>query len=118
MGRGMIRIDCDGTGTVVVARLCGVLDAEGTEKFTASLENYIPGIGAALLVDLSQVELIDSSGLGALIKIVTRARLRQGQVIIVAPTAFVRGVFEATRLDTWFDICTTLEAALDRLRSE
>ena len=102
----------------MVAGLSGDLNAEGMEKFNSSLEKYIPGIGTALLVDLSNVDLIDSSGLGALIKLVTRGRLRQGEVIIVAPNAFVRGVFETTRLDAWFDISATVESALERLRSE
>lgn len=110
----MIRIDCDDSGPFVVARLSGTLDAESTEEFVTSLEGYLPESGAALLVDMSQLELIDSSGLGAIIRLVARTRLRQGQVILVAPSAFVRGVFEATHLDTWLDICTTLEAAVER----
>ncbi len=71
-----------------------------------------------LLLDLSGVELVSSSGLGAIINRVARARTCGGHVILVSPSAFVQGVFETTRLDKWFDIATTLEDAVGRLRHE
>ena len=113
----MIAIDVDEGGSCVVARLSGTLDAESTEEFAASLEQHIPAGGSALLVELSQVASIDSSGLGAIIKLVTHAKLRQGQVLIVAPSPFVMGVLEATHLDTWLDVCPTLEEAVERARN-
>lgn len=110
----MFRIDCDNSGPVVVVKLSGTLGSENTEEFDTFLDQYIPESGAALLVELSQLESIDSSGLGAIIKLVTRARLGQGEVILVGPSAFVQGVLEATHLDAWIDICPTLEDAVER----
>ncbi len=110
----MFSIDCDTSGPFVVVKLSGTLRAENTEEFDTFFDQYIPESGAALLVEMSQLELIDSSGLGAIIKLVTRARLVQGDVILVGPSAFVQGVLEATHLDAWVDICPTLEAAVKR----
>jgi len=113
----MIGIDVEESGSYVVARLSGTLDSDSAEQFAASLEPHIPAGGFALLIELSQVASIDSSGLGAIIKLVTHARLRQGQVFIVAPSPFVLGVLEATRLDSWLDVCPTIEEALERAGS-
>lgn len=74
----MIKIDCDDSGPFVVARVSGTLDADTTKEFATSLEQYIPQSGGALIIDMSQLESIDSSGLGKIIKLVTHARLLQG----------------------------------------
>ena len=58
----------------------------------------------AASIDLSRVEYMDSSGLGELVQLVSRTRIRGGTVVLVNPSAFLRGVLEVTRLNTWFDI--------------
>jgi anti-anti-sigma regulatory factor len=45
----------------------------------------------------------------------TRARLGQGRLILVNPSAFVRSILEVTQLDRWFEICDNLEEAANRL---
>ncbi len=111
----MMKIDIDESGPFVLAKLSGDLDTESSETFSRSLEEHV---GKPLLLDLSGVELISSSGLGAIINLVVRARTCGGHVILVSPSVFVQGVFETTRLDTWFDISATLEDAAARLRHE
>ena len=53
----------------------------------------------------------------ALINLATRARLGGGNIALVSPSAFVHGVMQATRLDTWFDICESVELARKTLES-
>ena len=111
----MMKIDIDESGPFVLAKLSGDLDTESSETFSGSLEEHV---GKRLLLDLSGVELISSSGLGAIINLVVRARTCGGHVILVSPSVFVQGIFETTSLDKWFDIATTLEDAAAQLRHE
>ena len=62
-----------------------------------------------LAVELSGLESIDSSNLSVLINLATRARLAGASVVLVAPSPFVRGILEVTRLITWFDVCDSVE---------
>ena len=98
--------------------MSGVLDVLGIERFTETLQEHACGEEAHLAIDLSQLTLIDSSGLSAMISLVTRARLTNGQVVLVAPSPFVSGILEVTHLDHWFDICDSLDDAARRLDSE
>ena len=111
----MMKIDIDESGPFVLAKLSGEFDTASSETFSKSLEEHV---GEPLLLDMSAVEFISSSGLGAIMNLVARARAGGGNIILVSPSAFVQGVFETTRLDKWFDIATTLEDAAARLRHE
>jgi anti-sigma B factor antagonist len=101
---------------LTVAWLSGELIATDSTELTDSLVDYACGETARLVVDLSGVRVLDSSGLGVLIHVVTRARMTGGRVALAAPTSFVRGVLAVTRLDNWFDVYDTLADAETNLR--
>ena len=82
-------------GTIYVA------DAkEMTEKLVALIESG----QTRLLIDLSQVEYIDSSGLGMLIRIQKIAVRNGGNVVLKGVQGLVRELFEMTRLTALFNI--------------
>ncbi len=64
-----------------------------------------------LVVDLSEIELLDAGGLGALLLVRRWARLNAVQMKLVNPSPFVLRVLEATRLTAVFEI-SSLEEAL------
>lgn len=103
-------------GPLKVAFLSGELDSDGS-LLKEALEELVAGSGAATAVDLSGLKTINSSGLSALIHLVTRSRLAGGQVLVINPSPYVREVLEITRLDKLFDICASLEDARKRLAS-
>jgi hypothetical protein len=47
--------------------------------------------------------------------LVNRARMSAGAVVLVAPSPFVSGVFQVTRLNEWFDVCADLTEAGKKL---
>lgn len=111
----MAEIEIEEGGPFVIARISGELTASDSEGFVEDLHPLVCGEGTKLALDLSGLMLIDSSGLSSLMNLVTRARLGQGAVVLVAPSAFVSGVFSVTRLDNWFDVCPNMEAAAKKL---
>lgn len=99
----------------MVARLTGSLRAADAPELTDTLIDHAVGAQARLAIELSNLAALDSSGLGALIQLVTRARMTGGRVVLVSPSTFVSGVFEVTHLNSWFEICTTLDEAALKL---
>jgi anti-anti-sigma factor len=65
-----------------------------------------------VLLDLSQVEKIDGSGLGHLLNLLARARGSGCALKLVAPSRRVRELLELTNLSSVFEIHPTLEGAI------
>lgn len=66
-----------------------------------------------LVIDLTAVRFIDSSGLGALVSGFKNASARDGSLKLCCLQPQVRSMFELTRLHRVFEIFTTLQEALD-----
>lgn len=68
------------------------------------------------VIDLSQVEFVDSKGLETLLWLQEQAADRLGQVRLVNPSSPVRQILRLTRLDRAFESHPTVENALKSLR--
>jgi anti-sigma B factor antagonist len=64
-----------------------------------------------LLVDLSAVRFLDSSGLGALVRAMTTSQSEGGQTKLVGAGPQVRKLLEMTKLDSVFEMYENLETA-------
>lgn len=94
-------------GTWVVV-LAGEIDLEQSPKAREILLESV-GRGLPVLVDLSAVEYIDSSGVASLVEALQKARGQDTGFTLAAPGPGVRRVLELARLDKVFRICDTLE---------
>ena len=72
----------------------------------------------ALIINLSSVEAIDSSGLGALLLANRQLQEHSIPVILVGVREFVRSLMSMTRIDEVFEFYDTLEEALDTFKDE
>jgi anti-sigma B factor antagonist len=68
-----------------------------------------------LVIDLSAVSFLDSSGINALVRIMRSARTSGGTVAIAAPPRPVAKVFELSGLDQVLPILGTVSAAVAAL---
>ncbi len=66
-----------------------------------------------LIIDLSAVRFVDSSGLGALVSGFKNASAREGSLKLCCLQPQVRSMFELTRLHRVFEIFATVEEAVD-----
>lgn len=85
----------------------------GADKATGFKEEMIRRIKAGerrILLDLSRVDFIDSSGLGAILSVL-KLMGKGGDLIICAPTEAVASMFKLTRMDRVFSIHKTAEMA-------
>ncbi len=97
-------------GTVV--RLEGEIDLNRSPAFHESLLDICEDHPKRLIVNLSKVDYIDSSGVGALVDAYRRLKRDGAQMILVAPSERVQGILEITRLDQFFQIAQTEKEAM------
>lgn len=69
-----------------------------------------------VLVDLSGVGYIDSSGVASLVESLQTARKSGSKLVLVTVSDGVRRVLGLARLDKVFTICATVEEGLDKVR--
>lgn len=74
------------------------------ESFRDTILGLIASGDKNILVDLRDVPMLDSSGLGTLVRCHTAVREAGGKYKLLAPSAFVRRTLELVRLDSLFEI--------------
>ncbi len=94
-------MDASGRETL---KLSGPLDLEETPKVTAQIASILARKPTVLTVDLSEVDYMDSSGLGVLIDALRKIRELGGSLELASPQAAVLKVLKITRLDQLFTI--------------
>lgn len=99
---GTLKLREETRGDVVV---CTVVDArlEARNSFALKrhLQERLKGLVGRYVLDLSTVEFIDSSGLGALIGGLKAAPAKEA-LVLVRPAESVVGVFRVTRTEALF----------------
>lgn len=99
-----------------VVALRGEVDIYTAPRFKESLLALLDDGVSDIVVDLGEVEFIDSTALGVLIGGVRRVNAAGGSMALVVGTRPVQRVLSITGLDKVFSIHPTREAALAALR--
>jgi anti-sigma B factor antagonist len=94
-----------------VLPLEGEIDLHVSPVISASLNEMIAKKPKQLVVDLSKVTYIDSSGLAVLIEAMQKVEKDGGKFAIVGMQETVRSIFDIARLDQVFRIFPDLDAA-------
>jgi anti-sigma B factor antagonist len=80
--------------------------------------SWIDGATPLIVVNMTQVNFIDSSALAVLVKGLKRCRQQTGDLMLYGLQQPVRVIFELTRLDKAFQIFGTEEEALQALHDK
>ena len=86
-------------------------------EFSSRLNDAVAAGTRALVLDMSGVEFIDSTGLSVLLNGLRRVTRADGRMALVISNPTVLRLFEITKLDSTFDIQPTLEAAIERVQA-
>lgn len=97
--------------TYQIFRLVGQLDAFSEPTFRKVISGYIDEGPSDVILVLSQIDFLDSSGLGALIKLVKQAQTVGGKFQIVTNPRVTQTV-KLVRLEKFLSLVPTFEAAL------
>ena len=101
MTNGLVGLDIEKQENVVVARVTGELDIAGASGTGERIAAAVPTSARGLVVDFTDLEFIDSSGIAMLFGLVRRLGSRRQELRVVAPAgepvARVLEIVEFTR---------------------
>jgi anti-sigma B factor antagonist len=95
-----------------VVRMPARVDAAAADTLRADLQSLASAGTGRLLLDMSAVKFVDSTGLGVMVTAMKAAKGRGGSLALFALPAKVRALVELTRLHLVFDIYADEAAAL------
>ena len=98
-----------------VVHVKGEIHVSTAPEFAQRLDEAIQTSASAIVLDLTEVEFIDSTGLSVLLNGLRSVTLRGGRLALAVSNPTVLRLFEITRLDSTFDIEPTLGDALQRV---
>lgn len=97
---------------VALASLSGEIDASTTDQVGGELRLRVSNRVLAVIVDMSEVEYVDSYGLAFLFDLARRLKTRQQRLRVVVPEdAHLRRVFELVGFDGFAEIDPSVAAA-------
>ncbi len=108
-----IKIEMD--GDVVILKMIGQLVASTAEELKTQVDKLIGKKYVHLLFDLSKVDFIDSSGLGACIAANRLLAGNSGKLICSGLNESVRKLFRLTRADQKISVVESRQEALSAL---
>jgi anti-sigma B factor antagonist len=109
-----MEIDKNDTATgVAVLRLDGRLNMVAAPRLKSAIDQTVESGQPRVVVDLGAVTFMDSSGLGALIAGLKKARQASGDLRITGVTQQVATVLKLTNLDRVLRAHPSVEAATD-----
>src|SRR3954469_24579097 len=100
-----------------VISVSGEIHVTTAPEFSQRLNDAIAAGTTGVVIDMSGVEFIDSTGLSVLLNGLRRVTRSDGKLSLVVSNPTVLRLFEITRLDSTFDIQPSREAARARAQA-
>ncbi len=110
----MLEYDKKELGDVTVFALQGNLDALTAPSLRKEIEALLAARKINVVLDMSGLELIDSSGVGVIVSLYKRVEPLQGDVKIARLQGQPSEIFKLLKLNRAFEIFDTIDAAVAR----
>jgi anti-sigma B factor antagonist len=109
-----LRGGCERQSQCLMFCFTGQLDAYSDKQFTEFIQKEKQGVKLPLVIDLSKIDFIDSSGLGALVQLAKECNQSKNQFLVVGNARVVQTV-KLVRLEEFLHLQPDLPTALDKL---
>lgn len=110
---GLVGLEIEEQGDVVVARVTGELDVAGAAGTGERIAAAVPTSARGVVVDFTELEFIDSSGIAMLFGLVRKLGNRRQELCVVAPAGEpVARVLEIVEFTRAAPIHSDIEAAV------
>jgi anti-sigma B factor antagonist len=108
-----VDIEVRSLGQVKVLKLRGKLSlGESVDRLRADLYELMDNGDTRIVLDLSEVPIIDSSGIGLLVKSLTSAKQLGGSIRLLNPSKFVNQTLKMIGLLNLFDVFEDQQRAI------
>jgi anti-sigma B factor antagonist len=104
-------------GEIAVVQLSGWIEIASAPQLRDTLISLIDDGHLHLVVDLSEVVFLDSTGLGVLIGLLHRLRSRDGSLVLAGAKDRVYKVFHTTQLTKVLTFTDTVDDAITAINS-
>jgi anti-anti-sigma factor len=107
-------VTIEALGRLVVARVDGEVDLSNATEIGAAIANGVPNDALGLVIDLTEVDYVDSAGIRVLFEMRERLNTRGQEIRLVVPRD--AEIFEALRyayLPAAIDVFESLDAAAE-----
>ena len=99
-------------GIIIIELSGNIMGGPESTKINQELHTYIEKGESKFIIDLKNVTVMNSSGLGTLIASLSSIKKSNGQLKVSAANSKIKNLFVVTRLDTIFEICDDTETAI------
>jgi anti-sigma B factor antagonist len=108
-----MNLDTREDGAVTILTVTGdLVIGEPETTFKKTVTRLLEEGRVQLLVDLTGVGFLDSSGLGALVRALTQSQKEGGQTKLLGANDQIRKLLQMTKLDSVFELHEDLETAV------
>jgi len=108
---GPIR-DLETRDQATVVHLAGEIDLNQSPRLKLALSKLAESRPPKVIINLADVEYMDSSGVATLVDGFRRINSYRGRLVLAGMNQRVRSLFEITKLDQFFTIRPSVEEAL------
>ena len=103
---------------VHVFQLIGrLMDQQQADRLMSTLDEELSGGGPNVVLDLSKLQYMNSTGLNILINVLTRTRNAGGDTLIAGVSQSVRQLLLVTKLDSVFTITDDVAQAVNKVNA-
>ena len=88
----------------ILAATLGTVDETAREPFRESLHPLVGQSGTKMVLDLSQSNFMNSSGIAQVISLVTHANCSGSRVVLAACSPFISEVLSRCKLNRFFEM--------------
>ena len=104
---------------IQIAHLSGrIMDKSQCSDLLEKLEAGIADGQNLIILEMSKVDYMNSSGLNVMVNILTKARNKNGEVVIASLGEKVKQLFLITKLNTLFAVVDSVEEAENHLKEK
>jgi anti-sigma B factor antagonist len=107
-----VRVTAEDVGARTVVHVAGEIDVSSADRLRERVAALVAEQRTDLVIDLTEVTFMDSTGLGLLVGTLKRVRTAGGRLVLVVDSERLLKVFRITGLVQVFTIRETLAAAL------
>jgi anti-sigma B factor antagonist len=111
-----MKIDVENKDDGAILHLEGKIIGDGVAKFKNALEEQIDNGVRWIILDLSDVPLMDSSALGTIIMVFLKLKERKGKLVLLYAQENIINILNITKLNSLFEVYDNMQTALNAVQ--
>ena len=111
-----MKIDVENRDNGAILHLEGKIIGDGVARFRHAVEEQINSNVSWIILDLSEVPLMDSSALGTIIMAFLKLKEKKGKLVLLYVQKSILEILNITKLNSMFEIYDNMQSAFDAVQ--